>query len=100
MGLAPSRRAARQFVSHGHFKVNGKKTTVPSHAIKKGDKIDVREGSKGKGVFANLPEKLKDYITPVWLSFDIAKMEGIITGSPQNDETFLDLNAVLEFYSR
>lgn len=100
MGLAPSRRGARQMVSHGHFVINGKRTTVPSYKIKQGDIITVREGSKGKKIFANLAEKMKDYTAPAWLSFNIDKMEGKVSAKPKNAETFIDFNAVLEFYSR
>jgi small subunit ribosomal protein S4 len=100
MGLAPSRRAARQMVSHGHFVVGDKKVTIPSYELKVNDVIKIREGSKGKGVFANLAERLKDYTAPAWLTFDLGKMEGKVLAKPKNIETFLDLNAVLEFYSR
>jgi small subunit ribosomal protein S4 len=100
MGLAPSRRAARQMVSHGHFIVNNHKVTVPSYEVKPGDIIKVREGSKTKKIFDNLAEKIKDYNPPSWVSFDTTKMEGNILSKPKNAETFLDLNAVLEFYSR
>ena len=100
MGLARSRRAARQMVSHGHFVIGETKVTIPSYELKIGDVIKVREGSKGKGVFAGLAERLKDYTAPSWLTFDLTKMEGKVLAKPKNVETFLDLNAVLEFYSR
>jgi small subunit ribosomal protein S4 len=100
MGLAPSRRAARQMVSHGHFVIAGHRVKVPSFSVKEGDIIQVREGSKGKKIFADLEIKLKDYTAPDWLSFDQGKMEGKILGKPKNTDSFLDLNAVLEFYSR
>ncbi len=100
MGLAPSRRGSRQMVSHGHFIVNNKRVTVPSYEVKIGDIVKVREGSKTKKIFDNLVEKLKDYTLPTWVSFDSTKMEGKILAKPKNIETFLDLNAVLEFYSR
>ena len=100
MGLASSRRAARQMVSHGHFIVNDKKVTIPSYELKLGDKIKIREGSKAKKIFNNLAEILKDYNSPSWLNFDQGLLEGRILDKPKNTEGFLDLNAVLEFYSR
>lgn len=100
IGLAPSRRAARQMVSHGHFMVGNHRVTVPSYALKVGDVVKVREGSKSKKTFGGLETKLKDYTAPSWASFDIGKMEGKVLGKPTNADTFLDLNAVLEFYSR
>ena len=100
MGLARSRRAARQMVSHGHFVVNDKKVTIPSYELKSGDVIKIREGSKAKKIFDGIAETLKDYNPPAWLRFDVAGMEGHILDKPKNTESFLDLNAVLEFYSR
>ncbi len=100
MGLASSRRASRQMVSHGHFIVNDHKVTIPSYEMKPGDIVKIREGSKGKKIFEGMADKLKDYNPPVWVSFDAAKMEGKVLEKPKNTETFLDLNAVLEFYSR
>lgn len=100
MGLAPSRRAARQMVSHGHFTVNNKRVTVPSYELKISDIVRIREGSKDRKIFENLAGKLKDYSSPEWVSFDPASMEGKILAKPKNSETFLDLNSVLEFYSR
>jgi small subunit ribosomal protein S4 len=87
-------------VSHGHFIVNSHKVTVPSYSVKVADLIKIREGSKIKKIFDNLVEKLKEYNTPVWMTFDPIKMEGKILAKPKNTETFPDLNAVLEFYSR
>ncbi|HWA31873.1 MAG TPA: 30S ribosomal protein S4 [Candidatus Paceibacterota bacterium] len=100
MGLASTRRAARQMVSHGHFTVNGHKVTIPSYSVKQGDSVGIREGSKSKKLFEGLAEKNKEYIQPGWTSFDFARMEGKVTGKPKNGDTFLDLAAVLEFYSR
>jgi small subunit ribosomal protein S4 len=100
MGLGASRRATRQMVSHGHFIVNNHRVTVPSYELKLGDIIKIREGSKGKKIFENLAEKLKDYNGPAWVTFDLSNLEGHILAKPKNVETFLDLNAVLEFYSR
>ncbi|MFA6523947.1 MAG: 30S ribosomal protein S4 [Candidatus Paceibacterota bacterium] len=100
MGLGNSRRATRQMVSHGHFIVNDHKVTIPSYEVKVGDVIKIREGSKTKKIFENLVEKVKDYNPPAWVSFDAVKMEGKVLAKPKNTEIFLDLNAVLEFYSR
>jgi small subunit ribosomal protein S4 len=100
MGLAGSRRAARQMVSHGHFMVNGHKVTIPSYQVSPGDAVKIREGSKIKKIFTGLAERLKDYNPPSWVTFDAEKMEGKILEKPKNAETFLDLNVVLEFYSR
>jgi len=100
IGLAPSRRAGRQMVSHGHFIVNNHKVTIPSYGLKTGDIIKIREGSKSKKIFQGLANRLKDYTAPAWISFDLGKLEGKVLDKPKNIESFLNLNAVLEFYSR
>ena len=100
MGLGASRRATRQMVSHGHFIVNNHRVTIPSFELKLGDVVKIREGSKAKKIFENLADRLKDYNSPAWVLFDLSSKEGRILSKPKNIETFLDLNAVLEFYSR
>ncbi len=99
-GIAHTRRLARQLVSHGHITLNGKKTTVASAQVKVGDTVAVREGSKKSPLFADMAKKLKEYTLPNWLKFDVDKLEGKVEGKPKNVEGFLDLNTVLEFYSR
>jgi len=100
LGLAPTRRLSRQMASHGHFVINGVKTTIPSQRLKVGDSIAIREGSKKIVLFNDLDKKLKDYVRPNWLSFNIDSLKGSIEGKPKNEEGYLDLNTVLEFYSR
>lgn len=100
LGLAHTRRLARQMVSHGHITVNGKKTTVASLRVKVGDKIAVREGSKKSPLFADMAKKLKEYTIPNWLKFNVDTLSGSVDGKPNNNEGYLDFNTVLEFYSR
>lgn len=100
MGLGSSRRATRQMVSHGHFIVNDKRVTIPSYELKAGDVVKIREGSKTKKIFENIAEKIKDYNPPAWVNFDLNLMQGKVIDKPKNTEGFIDLNAVLEFYSR
>src|SRR3989339_1891488 len=92
MGLGSSRRAARQMVSHGHFIVNDKKVTIPSYELRSGDIVKIRQESKGKKIFSNITEKMKDYNPPVWINFDVNNMEGKILDKPKNIESFFDLN--------
>jgi|SRR5581483_5346728 len=101
LGMARTRFAARQLVSHGHVLVNGQKAT-PSLEVKIGDTVSIRPGSNGKGVFANLEDRVKEVTFPAWLAFDINTREGKAVGKPEykpGDQMF-DLNAVIEFYSR
>jgi len=102
MGLASTRRAARQMVSHGHITVNGRKTTIPSRQITSSDKIGVRAGSKGLVLFEGISAKLSENAVPSWLTFDTASMEGGIVHMPTKDSanTAGDLVTVLSFYSR
>ncbi len=101
-GLSPSRAGARQLVSHGHILVNGIKVTIPSYQTRIGEKITVRTGSKDRAVFKGLTDKLKNYKFPKWLKFDQEKMEIEVMSDPtalENGST-LNLNSVMEFYSR
>lgn len=102
LGLAPSRRASRQMVSHGHITVNGTKTTIPSRHIYQSDRIAVREGSKNAVLFANFAEKFMERTVPSWLSWNPKTMEGGITELPTTSasDPAGDLVAVLSFYSR
>lgn len=102
LGLAPTRRAARQMASHGHLTVNGVKSTIPSRRLYIGDEVAVREGSKNAILFANFAEKFADMKLPSWLSFDAKTMKGKVTDVPPTDSTSTagDLIAVLSFYSR
>ncbi len=101
-GLAPTRRAARQMVSHGHINVNGARVNIPSYSVEVGDKIGIRARSVGKPLFAKLDESWKTVKLPAWLKLDIDKKELVVEGSPTADRTELlfDVGTVLEFYSR
>lgn len=102
LGLAKTRRFARQMVSHGHITVNGRKLTVPSHKVRMEDMVAVREGSKDTGLFTNLADSHESAGVPAWLSFDVKKMEGKVTAAPtyEPSESLFDPAQVLEYYSR
>lgn len=100
LGLTHSRRLSRQMVSHGHITLNGKKTTVPSERVQVGDIVAVRDGSKKSVLFSDMANKMKEYTCPNWLTFDVESLKGKVQGKPKNNEGYIDLNTVLEFYSR
>lgn len=103
MGLASTRAASRQMVSHGHLTVNGKRVTIPSYQVTKGDVIGIREGSAKKPLFINVDEKLKNQTPPAWLKVDLNKKQASVEGLPSvsdKADMLFDLNAVIEFYSR
>jgi small subunit ribosomal protein S4 len=100
LGITHSRRLSRQMVSHGHITINGKKTNVPSLRVQVGDVVAIREGSKKSVLFADMANKMKEYTCPNWLAFNADSLSGKIQGKPKNIEGYIDLNTVLEFYSR
>ena len=103
LGLAATRRAARQMVSHGHILVNGRKTTIPSRAIHPGDRIGIREGSRSTVLFENFAERMSDRPKlSAWLTWDAKAMEGGVEEVPTAEaaEPAGDLANVISFYSR
>lgn len=102
LGLAPTRRAARQMVAHGHLMVNGKKVRVPSHRVYVADRIAIREGSRPHAFLTNFNEKFLERPLPSWLSWNPKDMEGGVAERPTQAVvgTAGDLSAVLSFYTR
>ncbi len=102
MGLATTRRQARQMVAHGHILVNGIRIMVPSHHVHTQDKIGIREGSKKKTLFTGLDEQIKAAVVPAWISLNPEKRSAVIKGvpAPGQGEVAFDLASVIEFYSR
>lgn len=101
-GFAKTRRQARQMVSHGHVKINGVRTTVPSTHITKDMEIQVKETSKSKGMFIDFDERFKDVRVPNWLKVDPAKKIISLIAEPvyNSKDSHFDLQAVLQFYKR
>jgi len=102
LGFAESRAHARQIVSHGHVMVNGRRVDIPSYKVKKGDILQVREGSKTSTLFTERAEKIKKHKFPTWVSFDEGKLEATIKATPILDKGDISFNltSVIEFYSR
>lgn len=102
LGLASTRSGARQTVSHGHIKINGKKIYTPSMRLRVGDKIEINDRSKDKPIFSKIDEKFKSLTLPTWLKFDPAKKVGEVVSEPNyvKLENMFDLNTVIELYSR
>ncbi|MBI2053252.1 MAG: 30S ribosomal protein S4 [Candidatus Sungbacteria bacterium] len=103
LGFAPSGRAARQTVVHGHITVNGSTVRSPSYQTKKGDVIGLTERSARTPSFASLSERMRAATPPPWLTADPERKTGTVTGIPERDlsagVTF-DAVKVKEFYSR
>lgn len=102
MGLAKTRRLARQIVSHGHIVVNGKKLNIASHKVRVGDVISIREGSRQTGLFVALGETFEPAGLPNWVTFDPKKYEGTVKAMPVFNaaEALFDPEQVMEYYSR
>ena len=102
LGFAPTRPAARQLVSHGHFLVNNRKVNIASYRLKPGDAITVRDKSKKLDLILNSIKRVKGDLNISWLSVDKAKMEGTFVSFPERDEIDLTMNEqlVVEYYSR
>lgn len=102
MGLAKTRRMARQVVSHGHVTVNGRKVTVPSYQVTTRDTIAVREGSKSSVLFESLADRLQEYSQPSWVQFDVKALTGALKNEPQfaAQDLPVDIRAVFEYYTR
>jgi small subunit ribosomal protein S4 len=102
MNLSPSRRMARQMVSHGFFIVNGRSVDIPSFEVKKGDRIAVKENKKKKGVFKEILNNIGKTQFPSWIKFDVKKLEAEIIGEPSLEEALppADILTIFEFYSK
>jgi len=102
LGLASSRKQARQLVLHGHFTVNGEKVTVPSYIVKAGAQIAVAEASRKSTYFQALAKELAHRKPVEWLSFDAEQLTGTVLNVPsrQQIETPLKEQLIVEYYSR
>jgi len=102
LGFGSDRAEARQLVSHGHFSVNGRRTDIPSMLMAPGDVVSVREGSRQRTYFKNLPEIAEDRNVPAWLSRDLKNLSGSLVRLPERSEIDGNLNeqSIVEFYSR
>jgi small subunit ribosomal protein S4 len=100
LGLARTRRAARQLVNHGHITVNGSRVDIPSFRVAAGQTIGVREKSRNFDVIKESIE-VNNFV-PDYLTFDADKLEGTFTRLPERTELPAEINEALivEFYSR
>lgn len=102
-GFAPSRRAARQLVTHGHFMLNGRRVDIPSIRLKPGDEITLREHSKGTEYFKKLDDvSPAPSTTPAWIKVDRKKTAVTVTNLPMRDDAEPEINEqlIVEYYSR
>lgn len=103
LGLAGTRREARQLVNHGHYTVNGKRVDIPSYLVKVGDVIAVCDKSRSTARFKKLVEDDKFVAAPKWLEKDKnAPLEGKVVAMPARDDIDFDVsvNLIVELYSK
>ncbi|KMJ56049.1 30S ribosomal protein S4 [Alkalihalophilus sp. As8PL] len=100
MGLARTRRAARQLVNHGHIVVDGGRVDIPSYRVKPGQTIAVREKSRDLSAIKEALEAT-DFV-PAYVTFDAEKLEGTFSRQPERSELPAEITEALivEFYSR
>ncbi|WML47283.1 30S ribosomal protein S4 [Neobacillus sp. PS3-34] len=100
LGLARTRRAARQLVNHGHILVDGSRVDIPSYRVAAGQTISLREKSRNLDVVKEAVE-VNNFV-PDFLTFDADKLEGTFTRLPERSELPAEINEALivEFYSR
>lgn len=102
-GFAPSRRAARQLVTHGHFLLNGTRVDIPSIRLKAGDTLTVRPHSTKTEYFKNLDDvSPAPSAIPPWIKTDRKKFTLSVTGLPSRDDAEPEINEqlIVEYYSR
>ncbi len=102
LGFAPSRKAARQMVVHGHFLVNNRPVDIPSYLLRGGDTVTVRDKSKQLEVIHASMKRMKDNAMLPWLSLDKAAMTGTFLNIPERADIPLnaDEQLVVELYSK
>ncbi|MEE0410294.1 MAG: 30S ribosomal protein S4 [Clostridia bacterium] len=102
LGLANTRREARQIVNHGHILVNGSKVDIPSYLVKPGDVVAVREKSKSSVRIKEIVEANEKRIIPKWLSMDKNKLEGKVIQLSDREDIDYDVeeHLIVELYSK
>jgi len=102
LGLANTRAAARQMVSHGHITVNGRKVNVPSYSLKVNDAIVVKNSNVSRQLATKNMEVSTSRSVPDWLSMNKEEFKGTVMRIPTRDEIqpIANEQAVVEFYSR
>lgn len=99
LGIAPTRRGARQLVSHGHIKVNGSLVNIPSYSLRPGDEVEVREKSKSLEVIQNSIGGNKSF---AWLNWNPSEYKGTFLNYPNREEIpeTIKEQLIVELYSK
>ncbi len=102
LGFAKSRAAARQFVNHGHIRVNGRKVDIASYSVKAGDEIEVKNAPGSRQVATRFLEENRARNVPGWLTLNAEAFKAVVNRLPNRDEMEPGINEqiIVEFYSR
>ena len=102
MGMAESRKEARQLVLHAHVRLNGKKVSVPSIILKVGDVLSIREESKQSAKIKELIEKVQSTKAPKWLEVDKENLTAKVVAIPERSDIDFDFQEqlIVELYSK
>ena len=102
LGLAPTRRAARQMISHKHFLINSKVINIPSYLLDEGDIIKVRDKSKKINIFQDSMRRIKGDHPAPWLTIDKGQLSGVFNKLPEREDIPEPVNEqlVVELYSK
>ncbi|MCC8029542.1 MAG: 30S ribosomal protein S4 [Lachnospiraceae bacterium] len=102
LGMARTRKEARQIVDHKHVLVNGKCVNIPSYLVKAGDEIEIREKSKGSQRYKDIIEKTEGRIVPEWLDSDLENLKGVVKELPTREmiDVPVDEMLIVELYSK
>ena len=102
LGLVSSRAEGRQLIKHGHFTVNGRRSDIPSHRLRVGDKVGLTERGKKAARIEEAVQGLEARTIPSWLSIDKDKVEGEVLAPPAREEITHQIQEqlIIELYSR
>lgn len=102
LGLARTRKEARQIVGHKHVMVNGKQVTIPSYLIKAGDTIEIKEKCKGAQRYKDILEVTSGRLVPEWLDVDQENLKGTVKELPTREiiDVPVDEMLIVELYSK
>jgi small subunit ribosomal protein S4 len=103
MGIVPTVFAARQFVSHGHVKVNGKRVNIASYSVQEGDEVEVKEKSRQMAMLVESQQNPERSV-PDYIEFDGKEFKGKFVRAPKLADVpypvMMEPNLIVEFYSR
>ena len=102
LGLARTRREARQIVDHKHVLVNGKQVNIPSYLVKAGDVIEIKEKCKSSQRYKDIVEATGGRLVPEWLESDLEALKGTVKELPSREVIDVPVNEMLivELYSK